>query len=415
MEDDRKKNKQNRIVSFDEAVRGNKPEEEDDQEYARQVKRHRLLNRLGIGFLFAVVIGIMAYLLIVRRTESYSSVGFEWEQSVLTSANQRYINFNGGILKYGPEGANFYTSGEKEKWAASYTMADPKAVCRDGYALIFDQGARKAAILSAETGLTGLIETEEIITKGTVSSQGVSALIQEENLSNTIYFYDNSGRVLDIAIHTLVNQSGYPVDIDFSPDGQMMMASFVYVDSGVSQNQIVFYNFDEKRSTTGVVGAFRKYGDTLFADVAFLNNDRAVALGDGCAVYYNLKNKTAPEEMAVFEYEEEITQVAYGDKGLVVATRNGELAKSHRLHYINVDGHEMFNQESTFDIKTMNLTENGVYLVSDAAVCYINLSGKTFFSGSLECPIIKLNNPGEENELLVVTDNRIVFLKLFRG
>ena len=39
----------------------------------------------------------------------------------------------------------------------------------------------------------------------------------------------------------------------------------------------------------GVVAAFRKYDDTLFADVAFLNNDRAIAFGDGTDLFVNLR------------------------------------------------------------------------------------------------------------------------------
>ena len=60
-------------------------------------------------------------------------------------------------------------------------------------------------------------------------------------------------------------------------------------------------------------------------------------------------------------------------------------------------------------------TKNGLYLIGDSAVSFINNKGKTFFTGSLECEIIKLNNPDKDNELLFITNSRAVFLKLFRG
>lgn len=413
MEDDKKKNN-SRIVSFDAAVR-NGHSEEDDEIYSQTVRKHRRTNRIAFGILFAIVIGMILYFLVIRKSEPYSAIGVEWEQQILTGANQKYINFNGGILQYGPEGANYYTSANKTTWAASYSMTNPKAVCQEKYALVYDEGAKSAVVLNADSGQVGVISTDEIVTKGTVSAYGAVALMEEEKLSNTICFFDNSGKQIDITSHTQVSKSGYPVDIAFSPDGQMLMTSFVYMDSGVAQSQIVFYNFDEKRSTTGIVGAYKQYGDTLFADVAFLSNDRAVALGDGCVVFYSLKNKIKPEELKVIRFDEEITGATYSDCGLALAVRNGELASSRKLYCYDADGKEMFITDSNFDIQTMLLTKNGLYLISDMAISYLDQKGKTYFTGSLECDILKLNNPNEDNELLLVTNQRVVFLKLFRG
>lgn len=414
MEDDKKKNN-SRIVSFDAALRDRAEGNGEDDGYVRKVKKHKILSRLGISLLFLVVIGVMVYLLVIRRTESYTSIGVEWEQQILTSADMRYVDFAGGILQYGTQGANYYTAENKTTWAASYSMNNPEAICSSGYAVIFDRGAKSAVILSKDTGLTGKMTAPAMITKATVSDYGVAALLLEEELSNTIYFYNNTGATLDINIHTLVNQSGYPLDIAFSPDGQMMVASFVYIDSGITQDQIVFYNFDEKRSTTGVVGAFRKYDDTLFADVAFLNNDRAIAFGDGKIVLYNLKNKTAPEEMKEIDFDEKITGAAYSSSGFAVCCAGGEKPGEHRLFCYGINGDTLFERTTDFDAKSMLRTKNGLYLIGDSAVSFINNKGKTFFTGSLECEIIKLNNPDKDNELLFITNSRAVFLKLFRG
>lgn len=413
---DEKEKNSSRIVSIDTASRGGAQEEaENEALYEKKVRRHRRRNRLGILLLFAVVIGAMVYLLLVKRKEAYSAIGLEWEQPALTAANQQYMNFHGGILQVGPQGANYFTATDKETWAAGFSMKNPRAICQDGYALVYDQGDKTAVILSAENGMRGTITTTDSITKGTISSYGAVALVQEEALANTIVFFGPDGTPLDIGVHTLVDKSGYPVDIDFSPDGQIVMASCVYVDSGVMKNQIVFYNFDEKRNTTGVVGAYAEYGDTLFADVCVLNDDRAVALGDGMVVVYSLKNKTAPQELQKISFEEEITQVAYGRDGIAVITRNGNLAQSHNLHVYSVDGELLYEQETSFDVKRSVLTENGLYMLSDHALCVLNPKGKIIFSGSLDSDILQLNNAGKENELLLMTNQKAVYLKLFRG
>ena len=98
MEDDKKKNN-SRIVSFDAALRDRAEGYGEDDGYVRKVKKHKILSRLGISLLFLVVIGVMVYLLVIRRTESYTSIGVEWEQQILTSADMRYVDFAGGILQ----------------------------------------------------------------------------------------------------------------------------------------------------------------------------------------------------------------------------------------------------------------------------------------------------------------------------
>jgi hypothetical protein len=228
-------------------------------------------------------------------------------------------------------------------------------------------------------------------------------------------FYDKLGGQLEIKVKTLMSESGYPMDMSFSPDGQMMIASFVYIDSGVMQNRIVFYSFDTERNTsTHAVAAFQQYGDTLFADVAFLSDDRAAAFGDGRIVLYSLKKRTDPQELTVIEPEGQITNLDYGDGYIAYTTTDGDLVQSRCLYLYNTDGTMIFDTKTTFDFSQLYLGNNGIYLIGASSVQYLNMKGKVCFTGSLDCNILQLVSTGKGAEFLVVTNQALKSLKLVR-
>lgn len=393
----------------------NVEERRDNEQFSASLSRHQA--RRYIGW---IVFGILAAALVwywfgYRLTRPYTFVQESWSQEIVTSTSQQYIPFSDGILQYSANGASFYNASSKIAWSASYEMKNPAVAVQDDYVLVYDQGDKTAVILNAAEGLSGSILTELPITKGTVSAYGVAALLVEEELANNMLFYDKLGGQLEIRVRTLMNESGYPMDMSFSPDGQMMIASFVYVDSGVMQNRVVFYSFDTAANTSAhAIAAFQKYGDTLFADVEFLSDDRAAAFGDGRIVLYSLKNRNDPQELIVIEPEGRITNLAYDDSYIAFSTTNGDLVQNRLLYLYNTDGTMIFDTETTFDFSALYLGKEGLYLTGSSTMQYLNLKGKECFTGSLDCNILQLVSGKKGSELLVVTNQMLKYLKLIR-
>lgn len=393
----------------------NAEERRDNEQFSERLNRHQVRRYIGWIVFAVLVIALVGYWFGYYLSQPYTYVQESWTQEIITSSSQQYTPFSDGILQYSANGATFYNASSKTVWSASYEMKNPAAAVQDGYALIYDQGDRTAVILSAQEGACGSILTEQPITKGTVSSYGVAALLVEEDLANDMLFYDRLGVQIEVRVRTLMNESGYPMDMSFSPDGQMMIASFVYVDSGVMQNRIMFYSFDTTtNNSTHAVAAFQKYGDTLFADVEFLGNDRAAAFGDGKIVIYSLKKRNDPQELIVLEPEGTITNLAYDDSHIAFATTNKDLVQSRLLYLYNTDGTMIFDTETTFDFSSLYLGADGLYLTDSSAMLYLDLKGKECFTGSLDCNILQLVSGKKGSELLVVTNQMLKYLKLIR-
>ncbi len=394
---------------------GNMEERRDSEQFSQRLNRHQARRNISLVILTVLVVLLAGYWFFYRLSRPYKFVRESWSQSITTSTSQSYVPFSDGILQYSPNGASFYNASSKTAWSASFEMKNPAVAVRDSYALIYDQGDRTAVVISAGEGVCGSILTELPITKGTVSSYGVAALLVEEELSNSMLFYDRLGGQLEIRVRTLMSESGYPMDMSFSPDGQMMIASFVYVDSGVMQNRIVFYSFDTSANTsTHAVAAFQKYGDTLFADVEFLSDDRAAAFGDGRIVLYSLKAPSDPQELIIIEPEDRITNLAYDEDYIAFATTNGDLVQSRLLYLYNTDGTMIFDTETSFEFSSLYLGEDGLYLTDASTMQYLDLKGKVCFTGSLDCNILQLVSGKKGSEFLVVTNQMLKYLKLVR-
>ncbi len=387
----------------------------DNEQYSSSLSRHRAIRYVGTALLIILVVGLIIYWFGYKLSQPYTYVSTSWTTDIVTSESQQYTPFSDGILQYSANGATFYNESSKTVWSASYDMSNPSVAVNEDYAIIYDQGAKTAVVLNAESGSIGSILTELAITKATISAYGVSALIVEEDLSNNMLFFDKYGSQLDIEIKTLMSESGYPMDISFSPDGQMMIASFVYIDSGVMQNRIVFYSFDTTVNTSShAVAAFQKYGDTLFVDVEFLGDDRAAAFGDGQIVIYSVKNSSEPQELITIEPEETITNLAYNDKYIAFSTEDGDYVQSKVIYLYNTDGTMIFDESTSFDFETLYLGEQGVYLIDSSTMQYLNLKGQELFEGSLECNILQLVSPNKGTEMLVVTNQELKSIKLKR-
>jgi len=417
---DRDETKNGRIIEFPGAAQteDDNPDEELRREEARfiqTVNQHKARVRMVTIILLVLAIFAIIYIFVYRASKPYTFYEEIFSENITSTDKQQYANLGDGILQYGLNGASYYSISKKQAWSVVYTMTRPRVEVSGEYAVVFDQNGREAVIFNTENGKCGEMTTNQPITRATISSYGAVSMIVDDGLSNNILFYDKTGAALNIKLHTMISASGYPIDICFSPDGQLLVASFVYIDSGVMQNQIVFYNFDTSiNSDTQIVGAFRKYDDTLFVDVAFIGDDRAVACGDGVVVYYSLKNKLKPEEIAVIEEKDTITALTYSKEGVAYATVSGDMVQNRTLKMYNFDGEPVYEKDTNIDIRDMQLTENGLYITGPGTLLYLNRKGRVFYQGRLETSVDKLNASYGTTDILLVGGSRFSYIKLIR-
>ncbi len=195
-----------------------------------------------------------------------------------------------------------------------------------------------------------------------------------------------------------------------SSDGESVMVSFAYIEGGTLQNRIAFYNFEEGKSDPDrLMGVFQKYGDTLVADVKFLEADKAVAVGDDQLLFYSLTTAAIPQENGAVEVNGEILRVVYGDEkvGIQVREDSGDV-----LYIYNASGKELLAFDLEGIVEDIQLTSKRVYILYNESLQIINYRGNGIFSGSVGEEVKKVVPTSSRNKLLVVDGTSLFGLRL---
>ncbi len=351
-------NKQH-IILFDESPEGVRAR----QEYEQKLQKHRRKNRilwtaliLGIGLL-----GIGYFVYDIGRT--FQSYKVQWEIS-LENSNTEYVSWEDGILQYSQNGVSCVNTRGEVMWSSAYHMNQPVAVVRGEYAMILDREGTELVICSRQLGVTGTGTAPYAITRGDISAQGVAVVICENEEVSNIYYYKSTGSRLDIEIKSPIERTGYPLDIALSEDSKMLMVSYLYVDSGVMQNKVIFYNFDADVDEY-LAGSF-EYGvtDTMIPEVLFIGSRQAVAIGDNVLTFYTIDisgKERIPEKKAEYILERKILSAFEGENSVgLVLSSDGENMHNTVLVY---DGAGTEQLKADIDQDYNQVLYNGRYLM----------------------------------------------------
>ena len=116
-------------------------------------------------------------------------------------------------------------------------MQAPIADICDTTMAIAEQQGTQIYIIN-EDGLVGNFETQYPILKVRVSTQGMVAVVQEQDNITWINLYQADGTVV-ANDKTTVSETGYPMDVDLSPNGQRMAVSYLGMKEGILGSSVV--------------------------------------------------------------------------------------------------------------------------------------------------------------------------------
>lgn len=375
-----------------------KPERD---ELDKKLRRHRLL-RLLI-FLMIVVLAVVFFigLEIVRRKEIYEGHVTVWEKEITTTARDEYAAFGDYVLRYNRDGITYINSSGEAVWNKTFEMTDPEVTVNGNYAAVIDREGYQLYIFN-ESGCTGTVSTILPIHKAAVSAGGVTAIAVEDDLADKVYFYDMTGRQMNIEMKTLLTEDGYTLDMALSPDGQQMVSAYVYLDQGVMKNQVVFRNFGEEgqEMIKRLVGGFREYEGQLIGRTVFLTDVYACAFAQDRVCFYSLKNRLSPQLLEQIDYEDEIFSVFYSSDYVGVISE-GSSSVSRRLCVYDQTGKKVTEFETEFAYTGANFSGGRIVLYNSLRCEIYNLYGDLKYEAAIGTDIRWLSCVSEDTMVLI--------------
>ena len=342
-------------------------------------KKKTRIKIIAIVALAAIII-LVAAILIIGHIK-YSSYEVVSSQEAV-STGEKCAVFKSNILKYSKNGIKYSTNDGTTIWEYGCSQTTPTLIISDDYGLIYDLNANGLVLFDAD-GIVASYTSSLPIAAAGLSNYGVAAVMVQDGTNSSVYFYDATGRKLDIEVRNVLAQnSGYPISMSLSPSGTGLALSLVFLDRGSMETRISFLNFDVgKDSTDRVVGYF-EYDGVLFPQVSYLDAENVVAFGDDRIVFYSLSNEASPKLSEEIVFDEQIKSVAAGNgcAAVVTVSANG----GYVLHIYSASGSEKLTEEFDFEYSFLGISGDYVMLYGGERCLIATTAGVVKYDGSFD-------------------------------
>lgn len=307
----------------------------DLEELDRKIREHRLKIARRVGIVVGAVLLFLLLFYVINQLRTYDGHKVKSSYERQDTAATTFMTFQGGILKYSNDGA-FYTDISNDLiWNQAYEMENPMVDLSKKYIAIGDKGGNRAYILDKE-GLCGKIETTKPIVRIKVANQGTLAILMEDEGVGYIKICDNSGKDLAEGEFHAQN-SGYPLDIALSEDGEKLAVSILDIKSGVVKTVISFYNFGSagQKKIDNVVATY-EYDDIVIPQIEYINNDKMIAVSDKNIMFFEGTKK--PQEKKKIKFDSRLRTFFFNDKyiGMIFDNENSGGNKKNDVYCLNI-------------------------------------------------------------------------------
>ena len=386
-------------------------ERSDVKLYEREQGRHKKRIIFAIAMCIVAAIALFVGILNVVVNKYYT----EFEVLAATprkdSNSVQYKEYAEGVLKFSRDGAAGIDAKGNILWNGSYDMNNPQVDVCGKYVVIGDVGGKEWYIYNGKDSGTRFEETLSVV-QVQVSQQGIVAVMLEDKDSNEVHIYNPYGdtQKLLAEIPTNVKEDGYPLDISISDDGKKLVTAYFFVNEGVGESHVSFYNFDEvgEDKVNRIVGGV-DYGETLVHNVEFIDNNTVCILKeDGFALY---SMEELPEEIVTETIEAKIQSAVLGSSGIGFVLDSEEEGWQEFVLY-TLAGKKMLSKKIDYEYETVSMIGDEIVFLSDLEGIILRSTGSEKFHYRFFKRMEYIFGTKEKNTYIFVDEANIEKVKL---
>lgn len=383
--------------------------EQTKDNYKDKIRKHKLTTVYRIALIVAVFIAIGVLVLVQYNRHIYTDYDVVSSITRETVIDATDIKLDDAILTYSKDGAHCTNTKGEVSWNQTYEIQDVKLAISEDVVAIGNYNGREIYVQNTE-GQLGTITTTMPIRNLTVSASGYVTAVLADTDVTWINTYNAKGENIYTG-QAHMSDSGYPVAISLSPNGEMLAVSYVYVDAGIIKTNVAFYNFGPVGANHSdyIVSAF-SYQDILVPQVQFMNNDTAFAVGDSRLMIYTGSQK--PVVAAEYLYDEEIRSVFYSEDyiGLVFASENAE--SQYRMDVYGTNAEEIGSYYFDMDYTDIFFEKDQFVIHNDSECMIMTLKGVEKYRGLFAKSVNLMLPTNTAYKYVLVTDSSIDTIQL---
>lgn len=318
------------------------------------------------------------------------------------AAGSNYVSVGKMLYRYNSDGVSCVTRDNEMLWSITYNMQAPIVdLCGETMAIAEQQGTQ-IYVVNRE-GLVGNFESVLPILKVRVSEQGVVAAVLQDDDVTWVNLYKADGTSI-ANDKTTVGESGYPLDIDLSPNGEKLAVSYLGVSKSNMNSSVVFYHFGAAgQSEKDNMVSSTTFADTVIPEIYFNSNSEAVAVKDNGFVVF--KGNDAPMQSVEVNVADEIVSTFYDDSRIGFLFNSEEDGYRYRMELYNYKGKKKTTRQISADFDKIKIENEQILMYGDKNCDIFTLSGQKRFSSAYEKDIEELFYFDEYRKYLVITDD----------
>ncbi len=367
---------------------------------ANGVLRVLIKFRVPIGAVLLVT-GAAAGFIIYNRTVTFDGymVAASYENSVSTGTGYRAVGKD--IMKYNSDGVTCVSRNNDVKWSITYSMQSPVVDICGTTMVIAEQHGNQIYVVNGE-GAVGNFETDFPILTARVSHQGVVAAMLQEDEVTWINLYRPDGTLI-ASDKTTIMESGHPLALDVSPDGQRMAVSYMGVKNGVLSDTVAFYNFGTAgQEMENNLAASESFEGTAIPIVYYADNSQAVVVKDDGFLVFEGTEKIKKKDPVNFGAE--ILGCFHEDQYIGFVFDNEDTTGGrYRIELYNINGKQKTALETDYSYKNIRMQNGQILLYNDGSCAAYTMSGHLWFCSDYEKEVVDFYYFSEYRKYLVIT------------
>ena len=399
------------MPSIREHLKRNREEKESKPRisYREKIKSHKftIFYRMTLIMILIAAVTAGGYVQWKNRIYTENTIVSSIETTI--TPDKKLMPLAGYLLSYSKDGASCMDAKGNAVWNETYEMQNPIIDMCQNVVAIGDYNGRNIYIMNT-SGSMGNITTTKPVRDFSVAANGVIAVVLDDKEVTLIYLYDAQGNEL-VHFRTTMSESGYPVSVSISPNGQLLCVSYLYVDSGQMKSSVAFYNFGAvgQNSTDNYVSGY-DYLDTVVPFTRFLDNKTAIAVSDDRIMFYSGAQK--PVSIAENLVSDDIQSVYYGEEYIGLVFNSTESGNRYRMDVYNKAGQLV--QTIEFDIEYTDIVfHNDQIIIYNETICFIyNSNGVQKYAGNFDKSALTLIPLSSGYRYMVVTPDSIDTIEL---
>lgn len=387
-------------------------EEQGRISYREKIKSHKftVVYRAMLVMILIAAIGAVFYYQWKNKVYTENTVVFSTEVHI--TQDSTLVPFAGYLLTYSKDGAGCMDIRGNAVWNQTFEMQNPIVDICQNVVAIGDYNGRTIHVMDT-AGVIGSITTNRPIRDFCVASNGVVAVVLDDTDVTLICLYDSydsKGKEL-VKFRTTMKDSGYPVNVSISPNGELACVSYLFVDSGQMKSSVAFYNFGPvgKNNVNNYVSGY-DYLNSIVPFTRFLDDKSIFAVSDDRVMFFSGSQK--PLSIAEKLLDDSVQGVYYGSEYIGLVFNSTQSTNRYRLDLYHKSGE--LRQSIEFDIYFRDiLFHNDQIIIYNESECRIyNTSGAEKYSGSFSKSVLLLIPQNSMRRYMIVTPDSIDTIEL---